>query len=115
MKMTNIEAWSCLQTAANIRESGKLGFAIAKNMRKLSNELVEYDAKRRELIQTYGTDLGDGRFSFSPEAAERFNAEISEYDSMTFDFEPMTVSEEVFCGGNLTSDQMYALMWMCQE
>ena len=115
MKVTNIEAWNCLQMMGGIKEPGKLGFAIAKNMRKLLDELVEYEAKRNEAIQKYGVPMGDGRFNFTPENAVKFGDEMSEYDSIEFEFEPMTISEDVFCSGSLTSDQMYALMWMVEN
>ena len=113
--MTNLEAWNCLKVMVDIKESGRLGFAVAKNMRKLSAELVEYDAKRDELIQRYGSPVGEGKFSFSPENAEKFCSEMSEYDGIEFEFEPMKVDEKTFYSGNLTSDQMYALMWMVNE
>ena len=115
MKITNLEAWNITQMMADINESGKLGFTIAKNMRKLADELKEYDAKRNELIEKYGAALGDGRFSFSKENAAKFQEEMEEYDGIEFEFSPMTVSEEVFCGGNLNSAQMYTLMWMVEE
>ena len=115
MKITNAEAYGSFGVLQELKEKGVLGFAVAKNMRKLADELVEYDARRNEAIQKYGAQMGDGRFSFTPENAEQFGMEMSEYDSIKFDFEPMRVSEEVFCSGSLTSDQMYALMWMVEE
>ena len=115
MKITNLEAWSCVQMISGVKETGKLGFAIAKNARKLKDELKEYDAKRDELIEKYGTALGDGRFNLTSENASMLQEEMAEYDSIEFEFEPLKVSEEVFCGGNLTSDQMYMLMWMVDE
>lgn len=115
MKITNLEAWNFLQSSSEINESGKLGFAIAKNMRKLADELKEYDAKRNELIEKYGTAMGDGRFSLTSENASMLQKEMAEYDSIEFEFSPMTVSEEVFYGGSLNSNQMYTLMWMVDE
>ena len=115
MKITNLEALTFVQTAGVLKESGKLGFAIAKNMRKLADELVEYDQKRGEIIQKYGIPEGDNRYRFTEENAKKFYEEMEEYDAMEFEFQPTTVSEEVFCSGGLTSDQMYALMWMVEN
>lgn len=115
MKQKNAEAYDAFLVMQQAKETGLLGFAIAKNMRKLANELVEYDGKRTELLQKYGAPLGDGRFSFTPENAVKFGDEMSEYDNIEFEFEPMTISEDVFCSGSLTSDQMYSLMWMVNE
>ena len=115
MKITNAEAWGCLQIAGGLKEPGRLGFALAKNMRKLADELVEYEAKRNELIEKYGNALGDGRFNFTPENAAKFQKEMEEYDAIEFEFEPTKVSEDVFCSGSLTSDQMFSLMWMVEN
>ena len=115
MKITYGEAFQSINVIGSAKESGRLGFALAKNARKLSEELVEYMAKREELLNHYGDNLGDGRFQLAGDAVGRFNEAISEYDEMEFEFEPTTVSEDVFCGGSLTSDQMYALMWMVDE
>ena len=115
MKITYGEAFQSTNIIGSIKETGKLGFALAKNARKLSDELVEYIAKRDELLKQYGSDLGGGRFQFVGDSIGRFNEAIKEYDEMEFEFEPMTISEDVFCSGSLTSDQMYALMWMVEN
>ena len=39
MKMTNVKAYQSLNLLASLNESGKLGFIISKNRRKLENEL----------------------------------------------------------------------------
>ena len=46
MKMTNIEAYENLARMRNLTETGKLGYAIAKNMRKIQTEIQEYIDKR---------------------------------------------------------------------
>lgn len=115
MRMTNAEGAQCLSIMMNIQEKGKLGFAIAKNMRKLNDELREYFAKRDELIQEYGEKQDGDQYRIPPEAAQKFIDELREYDEIPFDFEPQTIDEEAFASGSLTSDQMYALMWMVNE
>ena len=115
MTMKNGEAFQSLSILSSLKETGKLGFAIAKNARKLMDELVEYSAKRDELIQKYGDDLGNGSFKLSPENASKFDKEIAPYNAMDFEFSPTTVTEVEFTHGNLTSDQMYTLMWMVAE
>lgn len=117
MKISNFDASQSLQVMRSTQETGKLGFAIAKNARKLTDELEEYDAKRNELIARYGTPdtKEDGKYHFTPEQAKEFNAALKEYDRIEFEFSPMRVPEEVFFGGKLNSDQMYVLMWMCEE
>ena len=115
MRMTNAEGAQCLSIMMNIQEKGKLGFAIAKNMRKLNEELREYFAKRDELIMKYGEQQDGDQYKIPPERVPQFVSEMREYDEMKFDFDPQTISEEDFCSGSLTSDQMYALYWMAAE
>jgi len=115
MTMKNGEAYQSLGILISLKETGRLGFAIAKNSRKLMDELVEYSAKRDELIQKYGDDLGNGSFKLSPENAIKYDKEIAQYNTMDFEFTPTTVTEDDFTHSNLTSDQMYALMWMVAE
>jgi len=115
MKMTNVEGAQCLSVMMSIQEKGKLGFAIAKNMRKLNDELREYFAKRDELIMQYGEKRDGDRYWVPPEKAQEFIDALSVYDEIEFDFEPQKINEEEFCSGSLTSDQMYALYWMINE
>lgn len=115
MKLKNSEAFDALHVIIGAKETGKLGFALAKNGRKLSEELVEYNDKRDELLEKYGKNNGGGEYSLTNEAARKFNDELQVYGSLEIEFEPMTVEEEVFYGGNLTADQMYVLMWMVKE
>ena len=115
MKIKNVDAYNSFAVMQASKETGILGFAIAKNMRKMANELVEYDNKRNELIQQYGVKTEGNQYQFTAENAKKFYDEMAQYDEVEIEFEPMQVSEEVFCGGTLTSDQMYALMWMVKE
>lgn len=115
MKLKNADAYHSFLVMQQSKESGMLGFAIAKNMRKLANELVEYDGKRNELIRKYGTPVEGEQYQFTAENSRRFFEEMKPFDELEIEFEPMTVTEEVFVGGNLTSDQMYSLMWMVKE
>ena len=114
MKITNLEAWNILQSSAEINESGRLGFAIAKNMRKLADELKEYTQKRDELIMKYGTKENE-QYRIEPKNAKMFLKELEEYDDIEFEYTPHTVSEDIFCSGSLNSQQMYRLAWMVKE
>lgn len=115
MKLRNINAYNSFLIMQQTKETGMFGFAIAKNMRKLSNELIEYDSKRNELIKKYGTQTEGNRYQFTAEDSKRFYEEMKPFDELEIEFEPMTVTEEIFVGGNLTSDQMYSLIWMVKE
>ena len=115
MKLKNVDAYQSFIIMQESSEIGMLGFAIAKNMRKLANELIEYDNKRNELIKKYGTQTDGDKYQFTIEDSKRFYEEMKPFDELEIEFEPMTVTEETFAGGSLTSDQMYPLMWMVKE
>ena len=107
---TNIEAYNAFQVLRDCRETGKLGYAIAKNMRKLQEELKEYSVTIEELTKRYGKDIGNGQYSISDMGA--YMAERAQYDSIDCDVDIMQVDEDTFCSGTLTNDQMYMLDWM---
>lgn len=116
IKMTNNEAFESLTALAKVTEKGKLGYAIAKNRRKLKDELKEYNEKRDELLKEYGRPgKKPGIFEFTEENARKFQNAIAEYDSIECEVNIMTVPEDVFISGTLTSQQMYDLDWMVEE
>lgn len=112
MKFTNKQMLESVQILAQAEEKGLLGFAIAQNRRKLANEVEVYSVKYDELLQKHGTDLGDGRFTLKAENLAAFEAELRPYAEMSVDASVVQVEPDVFCSGNLTSSQMYALGWM---
>ena len=115
MKLTNAQMFDSLLVLNQAEEKGVLGFAIAQNRRKLSEELKEYAAKRDELLKEHGTDQGDGKFKLTPDAAVAFSKALQPFAEMTTDVAVRQVSIEEFCSGNLTSSQMQVLHWMTKE
>lgn len=112
MKMTNAQMFDSIQVLNQAEEKGVLGFAIARNRRILAEELREYAQKRDELLKEYGTDEGDGRFTIKADKVPAFSEALRPYAEMTADVAVTQVDAETFCGGNLTSSQMFVLEWM---
>ncbi len=50
MKMTNATMWESIQTLMGTQETGKLGYACARNLRKLMSECKEYMEVRDRLM-----------------------------------------------------------------
>lgn len=115
MKLTNAQIFESIPVLAQAEEKGMLGFAIARNRRVLSGEVQEYARKRDELLEQYGTREEDGRFTLTAEAAETFYKALEPYTQMEAEVAATQVDPEVFCGGQLTSAQMYTLNWMVKE
>ena len=113
MKMSNDKIFASVQILSTLEEKGKLGYAIARNLRKLQDAGKEYFEKRDELIQKYGKPNGDtGNFTFTKKNADAFNTELAEYAVIEHEVDIMTVNEDVFCSGSLTSQDMFNLDWM---
>ena len=112
MKMTNAKMWEGIQILSTVDETGKLGYACARNLRKLMDACKEYMEVRDNLMMQYGTDEGNGKYTFDPEKAKEFTNAIQEYAVIEHDVDIFQVSEDVFCSGNLTTKEMYALDWM---
>lgn len=115
MKMTNEQMLNSLAVLSKLEETGMLGFAIARNRKKLSEECKEYSEKRDELLKEFGTDVGNGQFQLTTDKVADFIEALKPYGELEFDVPVMTVSQDVFCSGSLTSSQMLILDWMVEE
>ncbi len=115
MILNNAKMMESLVVLVQAEETGMLGYAIARNRQKLADEVREYSAKRDELLKKYGEDMGDGKFNLDPKNAAAFLDELRPYSELEADVSVMQVAPEVFCGGSLTSSQMFTLGWMVKD
>lgn len=117
MILSNGKMLESMNVLSRLEEKGMLGYAIAVNRKRIATDaqFQEYSMKRDELLMEYGTDIGNGQFQLMPERAARFYEALQPYTELTSDVPVMQVSPEVFCSGNLTSSQMFALDWMVKE
>lgn len=109
MKTTNGKAFEILVTLAALQETGRLGYAIAKQRRIIETELKEFIDIRNRAIMAHMTD---GKMSEDGAAAA--NAEIADVIDMPCEFAVYSVPEEVFTSGGLTAPQMYQLDFMVE-
>lgn len=115
MKLTNDKIFAGIQILEGLHETGKLGYACARNLRKLRDAGKEFIDKRDELIMKYGEEQDNGKFIIPHEKISALNAEISEYSEIEHEVDIMQVSPDVFCSGSLDSQAMYKLDWMVEE
>ncbi len=117
--MTNEELSTNVNVLSAAQETGVLGLALAKNLRKLKTEGKEYLDVKDAAVKKYGEKLTlkDGRtFFFIPDdKKEECEAEYADLMDVTCEVDIATVSEDVFCSGNLTSAQMEVLLWMMED
>lgn len=115
IKLTNDTIYNSIQVLMKVSETGKLGYACARNLRKLRDAGKEFIEKRDELIIQYGEQNEDGSFNIPSKNLDALNDEIKEYASIEHEVDAMQVSEDVFCSGTLDTQAMYALDWMVER
>ena len=123
MKLTNFEMEQMLgKLDKHLSRKDVIGYAVARNVRILRNELCEYFKVRDELVMKYGeADLDDegnpkGTVSLgfdSPKFAE-FNDEIQRF--ATIEHEP-TIFKLKFeqAIGELSGSELLELEWMFED
>ena len=114
MKFTNSKALAALNTLGRLQESSKLGYVIAKNRRKISNEIQEYIQIHDDITRQFGEVNDRGELVIPFEKWDDYCKALDEYD-MECDIDVITVDEELFTSGHLTSQDMFALDWMVQD
>ena len=115
IKLTNDIIFDSVNILSGVCETGKLGYACARNLRKLRDAGKEFNDKRDELIMQYGIPQEDGSYTIPAEKIEELNKAIREYADIEHEVDVMRVSEDIFCNGNLDTQTMYALDWMVER
>lgn len=119
MLLTNAQMFNSITALHQAKdEKGLLGYAVAVNLRKLSDaaELKEFAAKRDELLELHGEKTeNDGQYIFPGGSFAAFQEDLRPFEELTADLAVMQVAPEVFYGGDLTSAQMFTLAWMVKE
>lgn len=109
MKTTNGQAFGILSVLTEAKETGKLGYALAKQRRLVETELKEFIDIRNKAIQE---NVADGKLTEA--GAAKANATIAEIIDLPCEFPVYMISEDVFTSGGLTSEQMYTLDFMVE-
>ena len=115
MKLSNAVMFDSIQALSAVNEKGKLGYACARNLRRLLDACREYMEVRDKFMMEYGTSQGDGRYTFEQDKAQAFAEAIREYAAIEHEVDVFQVDEDTFCSGTLTAKEMYALDWMVKE
>ena len=75
MKLSNATMSLYLNSLTTIssKVKGKLAYCVARNIRKLSSELTEFEKIKNEYICEHGTETNDGRFMIETNSDEYKN------------------------------------------
>lgn len=119
MKLTNIEMSNHLNSLNQIsgKVKGKLGYAVARNIRKISNELIEFENIRLEHIHKYGTknDNGDCFIKKDTEEYNKFLTDMQEYAVIAHDVDIYMINAEEIFKSDLTADEITTIDFMINE
>ena len=116
MKFQNERAYEIYQVLVALRETGRLGYAIAKNRKRFYDAIAEYESFRTETVIKYGELNEDGQScKVKPENDDAFQAEMKPVATEEQEIDVYRIPEDVFVSGNLDSQQMFMLDWMIDE
>lgn len=117
MELTNFEFEQRLQSLEPaLKCKGKLGFAAAKNYRKIAEELTEYIERKNQLVDEYGEQDDEGRtyVDTRSERAPQFLAELTAIGEIegSVDVCMVTVADIL---DQLTGEEMAGISWMVSD
>ena len=118
MKYTNIQ----LQTYFDILNSvaskatGKLAYIIARNARKIFEELQEYTKIRNDKLYQYGEKKGDQLFlSADSPNYQKFITEMAEYDKIESELSFLKVEPKDLYTSNLNAIEIDQISFMIND
>lgn len=119
MKLANIEMSNCLSNLKSIsgKVTGRLAYAVSRNMRKLSNEVLEFETIKNNLIDQYGEKNEDGVMTIKTgtDSYKKFIEDISEYSDIAHEVDIYTIPSDVLYDSVLNADEMLYLDFMIHE
>lgn len=119
MKLTNSNMILHLKLLKNIstKVNGRLAYAVAKNIRKLTDELYEFEMLKENYIHEHGKLNEDGYYSIDV-GSEEYNGLLSylhEYIDLESDVDIMMVLPDDIYSSTLNADEILNLDFMIKD
>ena len=93
----------------------KLKYSIARNIRLVQQELIEYEKARIDSIKTkYGIEGENGDFTVPPKNMSALLKEIETLQSVEVDLDIHKLDPAMTCV-NMSSNDIYLIDWMFEE
>ena len=93
----------------------KLKFTIARNIRLVQQEFIEYEKARIELIKTkYGIEGENGDYTVHPQKMSGLMKEIETLQSVEVDLDIHLLDPAMACI-NMSANDIYLIDWMFEE
>ena len=119
MKLTNKQMDEYANALSNLMEKtqGKLGYAIAKNFRLMTNELKEYIGLKDSAINKLGEQDEDGRIRIriGTDAHKQYLEEMKQYDDIESDVNLVMVKPDDVYSSNLNAMEISGILFMVDE
>lgn len=119
MTMTNIEMLNRLTYLQSIssKVTGRLAYAVARNIRKITNECQDFMKIKDDLVRKYGTTTEDGNIVIqqNTEPYSKFMDELKVYTDLQCDVDIYIVDEKELWESALNADEMLMIEFMIKE
>lgn len=123
MNLTNAKMEQMLESAQrHLDKADIIGYACARNVRMLSEELTEYQTAMERLCRKYGEDERDsdgnatGRLIVRRDIGEwgEFEEKMAEFGGIEHEFKPFVIPYDKAIG-ILSGTELLELDWMFEE
>ena len=119
MKLTNVQMDNYLQAMQEISEkiTGKFAYAVARNMRKISEELVEYQNLKNKAIFKYGEtdETGRAAIKVGSDAFEKYLEDMKDYAEIAHDVEIQMITKDELLSSPLNANEILTIDFMVEE
>ena len=119
MKLTNLEMFNYLNALDNISDKvyGKLGYAVARNLRKITNELIEFENMRLKIFCKYATLNENNEYELQPntESYQKFINEINEIAMISHKVDIYKIEPDLVIESNLSAKELNDLIFMIKD
>lgn len=116
MKLTNkqMDEYYFALDKLSEKATGRLGYAVARNLRKLSEELVEYQSLKDKAIEKHGEKGDDGvsRIKIGSDEYKLYLTEMKEYMEIQHDVPIFFVKESDLMNSDLNAKEMLSIDFM---
>jgi hypothetical protein len=99
------------------RAKGKAAYGVARNMRKIAEEGVEYENICNEAIRKYGTQTDDGQINITvgTKAFADYMKEIEPYRNIEHEVDIFKVKPDEFFDSDLNANEIMAIDFMIED
>lgn len=120
MKLTNLIMLQYITYLNEIapKTKGKLGYAVSRNIRKISEELIDFEQARMNLIYKYGVLNAESQeYIISEDTSEykKFLDEINILSSIEHNVDIYKIDIDSIIQSDLTAQEMNNIFFMIEE